>query len=310
MQAELARVAGLLERQYRKQVNFHELLPMCLVLREGARADARTLRSQAETFLKTELFKFCQLFNTDRLEEVWDKVDSLRLELDEDIGSLNQRSARCLRQPTALAFCWWRARTWQIFTGNRYRMWIGVWPRPRRMRCKYWRTKKWTWCCWICPLEPGWKGLGKQSSNSIMFRPQRVAWIKDRRSCGRFANGFRRFPFTCSLWRNRTQVGPSAGTVDDEVYLACIQAGGARGVITSRFIDGHGQELAETAQRICGGLLEITRRLHREKAAARLAQERKVLGFDTVPHVDGRTSNQHPVAKSASYSRHCSRRCW
>ena len=43
VQAELGRVAGLLERQYRKQVKFQELLPMCLVLREGAqgrRADA------------------------------------------------------------------------------------------------------------------------------------------------------------------------------------------------------------------------------------------------------------------------------
>ena len=45
---------GLLQVQYYKRVAFDELLPMCLVLREGARADARTLRSQAETFVKTE----------------------------------------------------------------------------------------------------------------------------------------------------------------------------------------------------------------------------------------------------------------
>jgi ATP-dependent Clp protease ATP-binding subunit ClpA len=37
VRAELIRVAGLLQQQYRKQVDFHELLPMCLVLREGAR---------------------------------------------------------------------------------------------------------------------------------------------------------------------------------------------------------------------------------------------------------------------------------
>jgi ATP-dependent Clp protease ATP-binding subunit ClpA len=88
VQAELSRVGGLLERQYRKEVKFHELLPMCLVLREGGRGDARTLRSQAETFLKTELFKFCQLFNEDRLEDVWGKVDSVGLTLEGDIGSL------------------------------------------------------------------------------------------------------------------------------------------------------------------------------------------------------------------------------
>ena len=68
VQTELFRAAGLLERQYFKRIIFDELLPICLVLREGARADARTLRSQAETFVKTEIFKFCQLFETDRLE--------------------------------------------------------------------------------------------------------------------------------------------------------------------------------------------------------------------------------------------------
>ena len=81
--AELTRVGGLMERQYYKKTEFHDLLPMCMVLREGGRADARTLRSQAEIFVKTELFKFCQLFKTDRLEDVFERARGVTFALDD-----------------------------------------------------------------------------------------------------------------------------------------------------------------------------------------------------------------------------------
>jgi len=80
--AELNRMANLFERQYYKRVVFDSLLPMCMVLREWGRADARTLRSQAEIFVKTEIFKFCQLFKTDRLEEVFEQIDLVRFAMD------------------------------------------------------------------------------------------------------------------------------------------------------------------------------------------------------------------------------------
>jgi len=81
-QAELGRVGGLFEQLYGKQFAFDELLALCLVLREGARVDARALRSQAETFVKSEVFKFCQLFKTERLEEALAQIDKVRFGLD------------------------------------------------------------------------------------------------------------------------------------------------------------------------------------------------------------------------------------
>lgn len=101
VRTELDRVAGLLQLQYYKRVSFDDLVPMCLVLKEGARADARTLCAQAGTFLKNELFKFCQLFKTERLEEAFDQIDSIHLGLDgrpsdfePDVSDLFEQQAR------------------------------------------------------------------------------------------------------------------------------------------------------------------------------------------------------------------------
>ena len=89
VRAEFLRTANLVERQHYKRISYHDLLPICLVLREGARADARTLRSQAETFVKSELFKFCQLFETDRLEDVMEQIESIHFEAEQEHGSVD-----------------------------------------------------------------------------------------------------------------------------------------------------------------------------------------------------------------------------
>ena len=288
VQAELGRVAGLLERQYRKHVRFHELLPMCLVLREGARADARTLRSQAEAFLKTELFKFCQLFNTDRLEQVWDKVDSLRLELDGDIGSLNpevrplfeaaDRPHLLLLAGSDLADLYresildvdWRvaqtaAEALQILADEETDMVL-----------------------LDLSLGAGMEGTGKTIQQFDRVPAAARGLDQGQEVLRKIRERLPEIPVYLLALAELDASGPSTGIVDDEVYLACVQAGGARGVITSRFIDGLVKDWKEQRNDFAGRLLEISRRLHREKAAARLGQERKVLGFDTAPHVDGR----------------------
>jgi ATP-dependent Clp protease ATP-binding subunit ClpA/CheY-like chemotaxis protein len=81
--AELARVGALIEKQYAKDVRVDSQVALCLVLREGAHADARTVRSQTEGFVKGELFKFCQLFDSDRLEDVLERVDSIEFSFDD-----------------------------------------------------------------------------------------------------------------------------------------------------------------------------------------------------------------------------------
>jgi ATP-dependent metalloprotease FtsH len=284
VQAELSRVAGLLERQYRKQVKFHELLPMCLVLREGARADARTLRSQAETFLKTELFKFCQLFNTDRLEGVWEKVDGLRLELGESIGSF-QPEIRSLFETAD------RPRVLLVAgedLAGLYREsvpdvdWRVATSAPEAMQVLADEEVDMV----LLDLSLG-SELGSLTMQQFDHAPAGARGLdRGQEILRQVRERLPAMPVFLLALAEADESNAGTAMVDDEVFLACAQAGGARGVITSRFIDGLVKGWPKHRDEFTSCLLEITRRLHREKAAARLGQERKVLGFDTVPHVD------------------------
>jgi len=288
VEAELSRVTGLLERQYRKRVNFHELLPMCLVLREGARADARTLRSQAETFLKTELFKFCQLFNTDRLEEVWCKVDSVRLELDGTVENLDP-DVRSLFEATD------RPRVLMVAgseLADLYRESVSDvdWRvgQTAAEALQILANEEVEMVLLDLSLGAGREGAGKTIAQFDHVPAAAHGLDQGQEILRKIRERLPELPVYLLALTESDASGPNAGTVDDEVYLACVQAGGARGVITSRFIDGLVKNWQGQRDDFAGRLLEITRRLHRERAAARLGQERKVLGFDTVPHVDGR----------------------
>jgi len=76
----------------------------------------------------------------------------------------------------------------------------------------------------------------------------------------------------------------SRRVIDDELFLACIRAGGARGLVSTNFGDlvgGH-QWLLRRNQ-FATGLLEVNRRLYREKQAGKLMQEHKAVNFDTAP---------------------------
>ncbi len=286
VQAELGRVAGLLERQYRKRVKFHELLPMCLVLREGARADARTLRSQAETFLKTELFKFCQLFNTDRLEEVWERVDGLRLELGETIESLQPEVRSLFEAPE-------RPRAMLVAGQDLTELyresvpdvdWRAATTAPDAMQVLADEEVDLV----LVDLSLG-NGMAGQSQTMRQFDhvPAGARGLDQGQEILRQIRArLPTMPVYLLELAEAEESGAGTGTVDDEAFLACAQAGGARGVITSRFVDGMVKGWPKHRDEFTSRLLEITRRLHREKAAGRLAQERKVLGFDTVPHVD------------------------
>ncbi len=286
VQAELGRVASLLERQYRKQVKFHELLPMSLVLREGARADARTLRSQAETFLKTELFKFCQLFNTDRLEEIWEKVDSLRLDFGDSIASLQPeiRSLFETVEPPRVMLVAGEDLSdlyrelvvdvdWRVATTALDAMQVLAEEEVDMV---------------LLDLSLG-SDLGNHSQTMRQFdyMPAGARGLDQGQEILRqIRERLPTMPVYLLALVESDESDVSVGMVDDEMFLACAQAGGARGVITSRFIDGMVKSWPKDREEFTSCLLDITRRLHREKAAARLAQERKVLSLDTVPHVD------------------------
>ena len=288
VQSELARIAGLFERRYFKKLAFHELLPISLVLREGARADARTLRSQADVFVKTEVFKFCQLFKTERLEDVLQEVDQIcfaldakREALDADIRALfeQQGPARVLLVAEADLTALYREFVPQI----------------------EWRTAH--------SAEEALEVLADQEVDMVLLDLW-VGGASDAASASVTMAHFDHVPATARgldkgqelLRRIRERLpampvyllslaesegaADGQGSIDDELFGACVRGGGARGMIVSRFIDGmvsgwetHRDQLTRTLEETC-------RRLYRERAAERMGHERKVLAFDTAPWVD------------------------
>lgn len=284
VKAELTRVAGLLEKQYYKQVTFDDNLPMALVLREGARADARTLRSQAEGFVKTELFKFCQLFKTERLEEVFAKVERVHFTLDKSTNW--EPEVRALFEATD------QPRVLLIADSD--------------LTCLYIET--------ISEVE--WKSASTADNALDLLANEEVdlvlldLWVGGsahapsatiqgfdhvpaaarrldqgqellRKIRGRLPN----VPVYLLSLAESDDSGNRFESVDEALLMACVRAGGARGVVVSQFIDGMVKGWEQERDGFEATLTQTCRRLSMEKSAERMGQERKVLTFETVPEI-------------------------
>lgn len=286
VKAELTRMSGLFERQYFKRLVFHELLPLCLVLREGARADARTLRSQAEAFVKTEIFKFCQLFKTDRLEDVLTEVDQISFVLDGDPRLLAADVQALFEQQD-------RPRVLLVADSDLTALYQEFIPQID------WRG--------ACTAADAMEVLADQEVDMVLLD----LWIgRQSESPSMTIQHFDHVPAAArSLDRGQEllrkiherlpgmpvyllslvgseETADAQGSVDEELFMACVRGGGARGMIMSRFIDGMVKGWEEQRDKLTSSLLETCRRLYREKAADRMGQERKILAFDTVPQVN------------------------
>jgi len=284
--AELRRMAALFERQYYKRVTFHPWVPMCMVLREGARIEARTLRAQTESFVKTEVFRFCELFRAERLDEVFAQLDSLHITvadpetaLDPEMQALftTEETPRVLlaagEELTSLyrrhitGIDWHAASTAQdaleVLASEDVDLvlidiWLGTPPAPSSATVQQFDH---------IPLGARSLDRGQELLRAVRDRMPNVP------------------VYLLSL--DQHEVGPVAPLAsDEELFRACVRGGGARGMVASRFvadtIDGWERDRDAFAE----GLGRVCLQLHRERTADSLGQQRKVLSFDTVPWVD------------------------
>ena len=285
VRAEMTRVSGLFERQYFKSASWDDLLPSCLVLREGARADARTLRSQTETFFKTEIYKFCQLFKVDRLEEVLANVDRIAIRLEDEPGSLSTEVRSLFEQSG-------KPKILMVADSDLCDLYREGMPKID------WRNAS--------TLEGAVQVLAEEEVDMILLDlwmgrflavPSSTIQCFDHVPAG--ARGLEqgqevlhrlheRLPnmpiFLLSLAESDDGSNVD-GTVDDELFMACVHGGGARGLIVSQFIDGMVSNWEGQRDALELNLIDSCHRLHRERAAEKMGRERKVLTFDTVPHI-------------------------
>lgn len=75
-------------------------------------------------------------------------------------------------------------------------------------------------------------------------------------------------------------------SVDNELFLACVRAGGARGLITTNFSDADHGNWQRRRDNFGNRLRDTTLRLYQEKRARLLLKERKALNFDIAIDID------------------------
>ncbi len=295
--AELTRVAAALEARYQQHYVISDEIPLALVMREGAQTDARTIKAQAETFLKEEVFKACQLFADDRVDAAFSAIKEVAVQIDEEhAGDVAQQLLRNDQRPTVL------------FVGD---MLLG------RFYAEALPGVEWSTAAsgdqvfdllTARPVDFILLDLSVPDQSSVQYpsvshafhdvsaapalRKTELHFDFSPPAARRFAAGqglleqlHSRMPdvpvYLFSL--EESSIGPARSGVDEELLLACVRAGGARGVIRtslgSRELTGWEGE----RDRLSGELEKIAARLAIERAAAELARQNKVLSFETAP---------------------------
>ena len=295
--AELERVAALLERRTGQRYQVAEEIPLALVLREGGRTDARTIRANAEAFLKEEVFKACQLFAHERIDDAMRGIQRVTVEIDEAhagelasaifdnagrpsvlvVGSPDL-GARCQRHASKVT--WHEAagadRCFEILsreTVDFVLVDLGVGATTAR--------------------AAGPVGAFPDVSVDRASDTTNLSFDSVPPAARRFARGQRLLE---QLHRRAPELpifllsdgsDPTAGGIDEELLLACVRAGGARGAMHLVGEDAGQTGEAGGSRRLVTAIEQETMRLRRERIAVDLAAQAKAVSFDTAPALSG-----------------------
>jgi ATP-dependent metalloprotease FtsH len=298
VKAELERVSNLVEKQHGLRVSVSSEIPLALVMREGSQTDARTVKSQGEAFLKEEVFKACQLFADENIDNAFGAIKEVSIEIDsENPDETAEKLFREERRPEVLF-------VGSDVLGHLYRHavpdvdWTVAANRDRAFDVLTKRQVDFVLLdLSIQPQTP----LVDPHAGALIDMPAGASAL---RSEGQFDNAplaarryaagqeiseqlHSRMPevpiYLFSLEHN--SVGLPATTIDEELLAACVRAGGARGVIRTS-LGGTGLERLEAESRSLSELIMSTaRQLQREKLAAELASSNQVVSFATAPRL-------------------------
>jgi cell division protease FtsH len=317
--AEMRRIEELLEHQYFKTFRHEERLPISLVYREGARVDARPLRAEAEKFIKSQLFRFCSLYSRDRIEEVLEHIDEVVYSVEQPDGSqitaiedifqpVNRPKILLAADSAFVQLCCKRIQEidWLVVSSPLdaleklaveevdlvlLDLWMGAGSGLKADRPDY------------MALEAGELRQGREMLKLLHERfptiPVYLLSFQQHAHEARAEAGQKEWDHasqnyaTVSLDASHGSVGETffadekqRRAIDDELFLACVQAGGARGLVSTDFGMDKGRSSNDSAREFGKAVAAICHRVHREKKARLLAKERKVLSFDTASDLD------------------------
>jgi len=283
-QVECERVAGLVEQQYYKSVTFDDALALALVLREGANTDARTVRSQSGIFVKTELFKFSELYSKRRLERVWEETDTIHFGLDP--------SAQGNAEAVALFEFSGKSKVLLVTAGDLGALFQQYIPQVEWLiastaadALQLLAAAEVDLVLLDIWLERNPAALTISGTvGQFDHVPAGARALAEGQECLRRIH--ERLPGLPVYLLSIAETEADAGTIDETLFLACVRSGGARGVMTTSFTKDTVDDWQTRRERFVQALQTTVGRMYREKRTHALGQERKVLVFDTVPSVD------------------------
>ncbi len=276
--SEMSKQGEIIRKKYGFRFSATEAVAQCLVLGAGGGADARTVRAQAEGFVRGEIFKLTQLYDAERISASLGRVDTVSADLDP-----------ASRLPEELAALDAKGGTVSVLLVAD-KVTIELWT--RQMPEIDWRVG-WDWLSTTDALALGepdfaiidlWLGL-KAVRRPAQHNGTHLAFDRVPLNASGLAEGrevlYQLKDHYPSLPRYLLSIDHC---VDEGLLSAASQSGGAKGIL-----DLPGPERCDWSQ-IVQRLRQMGQGGQRERLIAALMRERKVLTFDTVPKqsADGR----------------------
>lgn len=285
--AELRRVGHLLGVQYGKRVEFEEEIPMCLVLREGRGTDARTMRSQAELFFKTEFFKFLNLYTPDHLQIVFERTRSITFSLDHDDGDVLGFGSRARRRRTPKVLVVTDPEIAAQWTGSMPEIEVRFASNALEAQSLL-AAVDFDFALVDLYLGSERPNQSSQTLRGFDFVPPAATRVLKGQEALRtihermpdlpcYLLGLQRLDAEGRLTNSMNLV------IDEELFLACVRSGGVRGIVATGFPAAQRYPTLDGLPELKSRLLEIADEVYRERKAAELASRGRVLAFDTAP---------------------------
>ena len=294
---ELSKLCGLFEKQYGIKVKYDDSVPTSLLLQEGGLADARTLRAQTELFFKTEVFKICRLWGEDHFSSALNRIEGISIvsqihDLPDSISDLfydKEKPEMLLYAPQSLAeeFKKKHSQYTVYITQNIEEALSIAGEKDIRLALITLTTKSVTTSSYPLLQKPYYslesRTISLQETANFDYSPITDSAISDGNRL--FKNLRERLP-DIPLYLLETE----DFSIDPELELSFIRAG-ARGKLKIRNNDFSVFD---------DELSSICRELYIQKVAARLANERKMVSFETVPRL--RSSGKEIEIRLSNYT--------
>ncbi len=128
-QKEIERHTSNFESKTGIKIQLDDRVPTALLFSEGARADARTVRSRAEMFFNDELYELLRLIETDKVKTSVNNIESIKINADltrtaKEIADIfiatEKTKVLILASPETVAFCKNKISQMEFFGSNDY----------------------------------------------------------------------------------------------------------------------------------------------------------------------------------------------